>query len=532
MKQDILKSKKHYFISNIKKSLKKIGKTFVGITITALLGSMIYSSFIPKLNNSNIRNAFIEKYGYDDSYISLSNIGQTRLNAPLISENTKFNILIDDLSNEEKEQMLNVISELNSIFEVINPNYKFIIDFNPNIVDIINPVNVNVLESTLNETKKGKWFSILKYISLNGLSPLYSVIQLNYHKENFNMENVFMHEIMHHLGLADAYKLDERIKVQSILDTAIRLRKNDIAILVALYADLSTEENQKKMVEFINNYELSQDWLKEKIERADTNKTKIIEFIKDRFQVEEKDISFVFNKDTYIVNNKTYMNGFVNENTKIEDNLLKYQYFSLFSFENNNIINMFIEKTYDIYNTPENLCLYIEDYIPFVLFSVNGSFYKCDISQDDHFYALPCGDITNSKSYNESLKINEKYSNLNKDELFPTYIKSLYNKMENIAKKYQLKEVNIDEFNISSWYFPHIEYKFDLDKNIVILQSLNNESLYQSLTTKYGILTESNFFTLDKDNNLIVYNVDLANCSLTEHLKLNQRIFNDNLQLE
>ena len=61
MKQDIIKKKKHYFISNIKNCLKKIGKTFVGITITALLGSMIYSSFIPKLNNSNIRNTFIEK---------------------------------------------------------------------------------------------------------------------------------------------------------------------------------------------------------------------------------------------------------------------------------------------------------------------------------------------------------------------------------------------------------------------------------------------------------------------------------------
>lgn len=60
MKKEILKNKKdHYFISNIKKCLKSIGKTFIGIALTLLLANTIHSAFVPKLNNTETNNAFI-----------------------------------------------------------------------------------------------------------------------------------------------------------------------------------------------------------------------------------------------------------------------------------------------------------------------------------------------------------------------------------------------------------------------------------------------------------------------------------------
>ena len=74
-------------------------------------------------------------------------------------------------------------------------------------------------------------------------------------------------------------------------------------------------------------------------------------------------------------------------------------------------------------------------------------------------------------------------------------------------------------------YIPDIEYFFSLEQNFVTMKSTNVKLDFFSTITKYGILTDKNFFTLDTDNNLMVYDIDIFNGTLSNPLKLNQRFY-------
>ena len=217
----------------------------------------------------------IDSMGADSSYIS--NLGAkvrkimpenelvTCVSRLYVNNGQSIKIYLSDSVDETYlKDFEDVTDYLNGIFEIINPEYKFEIvreknglDFlNPNFISVATDENVFPFIETITGGKyEAEGFNVTwgvpNILSLNtdyGSKKTFNYIiaEVNEESTSFDVKGIFLHEMMHALGLGDAYLTNS--SVSSAMEAGRRdtLTKNDISLLIALYGDTTNPEKIKQ----------------------------------------------------------------------------------------------------------------------------------------------------------------------------------------------------------------------------------------------------------------------------------------------
>lgn len=465
--QQLLKQKKQN--SKPYRLAKKIGKIakkvllWTGISTlimsTALTINAIASENRLTANADNI-NAFYAEQSVHTSYSSFTeNQSLARLTVQK-GKPVKFNILMDDLNNEERQDLQGSINELNSIFAVINSDYKFVLNFNPSFFDKLDPYNVDVSYMSENEANSSLSLAFyqrnLTIPSRNGEQGYGAKIKFK--KNQVNKHN-FTHEILHHLGLNDAYLKPEAESVPSIMhNNEPNIRTNDVALLVGKYGDYSTEEKKVELIKYIANYEQNQSWYKERIELAKQK----AEYFKNTIVSSNGENNVVFDFTSIAPYS-------VSTNCSVEN-----QSYSSLHFTNNALIRKTVEVDYKINNNNQ---LVVNKEIksssdPIVW--VNGvAMQQNSNSQEFVFYHYYKGDIykttaTNivwlstkfaktcsEEDFEKTKNFQNKYETSNSSEIIESLIENISNDIDLNAKDFDLNEFKDSSFSFknSTLYF-------------------------------------------------------------------------------
>ena len=167
----------------------------------------------------------------------------------------------DNFTAEEKQVIEECIEKYNKVFEVINPDYKFVIDDETSALEKIDPNYIQI--KTIGELD-GNAVAYERsggFPTLNGFDTTWNQVYMGQaSRENINMfRNTFLHEFMHALGVADAYLVPD-FYVGTIMNCTSTytqtndIYKYDVALLAALYGDLSNPENLARIQKFIESY--------------------------------------------------------------------------------------------------------------------------------------------------------------------------------------------------------------------------------------------------------------------------------------
>ncbi len=294
-KEKILKVKKSEIKYNKpKKSIIDIFlDSMLGLALTAT-GGMVFLTVNPsnklpnkqnvynKLKKENIETDYLSVYDNYDFHIYKKVFGDDvllRLAKPLMIDKFIVNINFET-TDKEKEIFLNCIEDYNSIFEVINPNYKFEIDFNPNVLEKASPYSINIkkVEKFKDSNTLGRTINFNYPSTVGQVATFFNTIQLKeslFENEIF-LKYVFKHEFMHVLGLGDAY-LKQNNKQKTIMDNNDVnefLTKADLIMLDALYRSADNKYSDDEIEEFINKYvEMSEEVL--------NNRKKVLKVVKN-----------------------------------------------------------------------------------------------------------------------------------------------------------------------------------------------------------------------------------------------------------
>ena len=371
---------------------------------------------------------FCEEVGADTSYIGWNDYNSKqpkimRASFPN-SKPLQFNIHID-LNEEQKNTFNTVINDINYIFEVVRPENKVSVEFNPNFFDKINKYYVDVYEMDEHEDPEvgGYWNPTYSGKNKNGVTHYHSSIKI---KQQFlNDYQAICHEFMHHVAeLGDAYLIYDKLTVPTVMLAITNkfddhIHRNDVALICAKYGDYSTPEKKQKLIDFINNYESSQQWYKDLTLECE----EMTNYLLNVEGVNLEDVNFNFD-DMFMVNSRTYMSLSKNINYNLFDN-------NVLIYDNNSLD--FYIKDYNLYVQNKNLhtkqftCLIGDKRISYDIFSDQISMYASIGDQafqitkkvGDKPYYKTIGTIVD-KSYKanyDNLKLKwENYSNNNSYE--------------------------------------------------------------------------------------------------------------------
>ena len=167
----------------------------------------------------------------------------------------------DNFTAEEKQVIEECIEKYNKVFEVINPEYKFVIDDETSKLEQMDPNYIQIKTIGELEGNTVAYESSGGFPTINGFDTTYNQVYMGEaSRQNINMfRNTFLHEFMHALGVADAYLVPGFYEGTIMNCTASYTKTNDIykydvALLAALYGDLSDPENLARIQKFIENY--------------------------------------------------------------------------------------------------------------------------------------------------------------------------------------------------------------------------------------------------------------------------------------
>ena len=155
------------------------------------------------------------------------------------------------------------IAEFNEVFAVINPNYKFAINYSPAEEDFSKKYSIRLSASdSLPETQTSQVFGVANFVYYNNFTEL-GDFGITVKSEVFNngsyLLTTFKHELMHLLGAGDAYKNSSATKETVMQSYTVNgyhsLSKTDVAFLDALYRNPEFAGKDKKILEYIDSYE-------------------------------------------------------------------------------------------------------------------------------------------------------------------------------------------------------------------------------------------------------------------------------------
>ena len=165
------------------------------------------------------------------------------------------------------------IAEFNEVFKVINPNYKFAVNYSPSPEDFEKKYSVKLTASdNLAVTETSQVFGVAHVSYYNNFTEL-GDFGITIKSEVFNngsyLMTTFKHELMHLLGAGDAYKNPEATKATVMQSYTVKgyhhLSATDVAFLDALYRNPEFSDRDEKINEFINTYEDDNSHTREKL---------------------------------------------------------------------------------------------------------------------------------------------------------------------------------------------------------------------------------------------------------------------------
>lgn len=258
-----------------------------------------------------------EIYGGEENMFLLRAGGIVRMPCPQ-NETITFNMKYE-VNDFVKLVLEDSVAEFNEIFSVINPNYRFAIDFAP--------------KSEAFEKKYSVRMSSAETLSVSGTGEAFGVAQINYYNNfteigdfGITMKNevlkngsylmtTFKHEAMHLLGAGDAYKNEAATKNTIMQSYTVGgchfLSSTDVAFLDALYRNPSLETSDEEIQSFIDGYETDNAHSREKVTGAvytalvdKLDKTAVL---KEAQNIGYKDLTrFAEQVDSGIIRDKTF----------------------------------------------------------------------------------------------------------------------------------------------------------------------------------------------------------------------------------
>ena len=223
-------------------------------------------------------NKLIEIYGGADKVFLLLNNNIARMPCPQ-GETVTVNVTFA-MDEYAKLVLEDSIAEFNEVFSVINPNYKFAINYNPSEEDFSNKYSVKLSASNnLAVTETSQVFGVASMSYYNNYSELGN-FGITIKTEVFNngsyLMTTFKHELMHLLGAGDAYKNSAATKDTVMQSYTVNgyhhFSKTDVAFLDALYRNPEFANADAKILDYINSYEEETLHTKAKLTAAVYNK--------------------------------------------------------------------------------------------------------------------------------------------------------------------------------------------------------------------------------------------------------------------
>ncbi len=293
------------------KVLAKVGKVFskvllwTAVSATVAFMALHLQAYLRQNDLSADTGDIIEFHQSIDmntEYSNIEGVGDISRLTVQKGKPIKFNIQLENLSAVEKEQMQIAIDELNALFKIINPDYKFELNFDPNGLEVFDPYNVDVKyfkdgELIGQDEVLGQYTSGRTIGSKNGSHGYGAEIKF---RKGYITSGTFLHEALHHLGLGDAYT-NYYAQVSSVMQTGENhLRTNDVALLVAKYGDYSTPEKHEELVKFIASYEENQEWFQEQYAKHQELSSYLKENLPEYLGVSADEIDFDIAKNGYV----------------------------------------------------------------------------------------------------------------------------------------------------------------------------------------------------------------------------------------
>ncbi len=474
--------------------------------------------------NEDDINSFYSANSVNSSYSYLSEQnGFTRLSV-LANKPVKFNILMDEITEKEKEELTKSINELNAIFEVINPAYKFEIDFSPSAIDTLDPYNVDVDYMTEKEDEEHP--NALAFYNANhiwaGKNGDHGYCSKIKFRPGKITAGVFTHEILHHLGLGDAYLAEDAHNTPSVMHSGenVIIRKNDIALLAARYGDYSTQEKMEELTEYINSYEQNQDWYKELYSNAAILAKELKPIILQHHNTTEENISFLFPENTIYIKDRIFapISDYISI-TKIEQNKYESSTANISASLKNNKIQPVK------YNNTTNYDIIQIEGIPCVNFKIfyyfyNNTLYKAQKVED---WIFTEASMISKTEYESLSKKQEEIINTPLEQLLE---KSL-EKINELISPYARDNFDFDEFTKHDFKAKNLSISYNENTDII------NYKRYTTIESDYHYYNAGNYMLIG--NYAIVYQnyegkfcfAHLTNEKDTENLKMY-----DNLILE
>ena len=168
------------------------------------------------------------------------------------------------------------IAEFNEVFAVINPNYKFAVNYSPTEEDLAKKYSIKLTASdNLAVTETSQVFGVAHvsyYSNFTELGDFGITIKSEVFNNGSYLMTTFKHELMHLLGAGDAYKNSTATKDTVMQSYTVKgyhhLSETDVAFLDTLYRNPEFAGEDEKIGEYIENYEQNCPHTREKLTAA------------------------------------------------------------------------------------------------------------------------------------------------------------------------------------------------------------------------------------------------------------------------
>ena len=204
-----------------------------------------------------------EIYGSSDKIFLLQNGRIARMPCPQ-GERISLNMTYD-IDDHAKLVLQDCVDEFNEIFDVINPNYEFVVNYAPTDDDLKAKYSVRMTHAqTLSATETSFALGMAHvsyYANFTELGDFGIVLKDEVLTNGSYLMTTFKHELMHLLGAGDAYKnpaATEATVMQSYTVNGYHhLSQTDVAFLAALYRNPDCPFTDAQVDDYILNYETS-----------------------------------------------------------------------------------------------------------------------------------------------------------------------------------------------------------------------------------------------------------------------------------
>lgn len=279
----------------IKKPSKKtlIQDLAAGLIFFNLILAPVFHVGRVEIPNPDEVKTNIQTLGIDDTIITkMDNDILARYHKRISKGEIKVGVS-DEFTNKEKQIIRETLDTYNKVFEVINPEYKFIYDSETSKLEKIDPTYICIQPTTdMSGTSEGAIAYERSGIfpTVKGVATVYNGIYMGSEsRENEGMfRNTILHEFMHILGVDDAYDKPNWYQQTIMNATDSHSQTNDIypfdvAVLASLYSNLDDPENLEKIKNFIAEYGKNSKYTDTSYYKVvettspNTNKNKIVE---------------------------------------------------------------------------------------------------------------------------------------------------------------------------------------------------------------------------------------------------------------